>query len=52
MRPEIVDLDQFYTTRLGQVSRRLIRRRLQEIWPDEGHVDIYRVVETVNQVGY
>jgi SAM-dependent methyltransferase len=34
MRPEIVDLDQFYTTRLGQVSRRLIRRRLQEIWPD------------------
>ena len=34
MRPDIVDLDQFYTTRLGQVSRRLIRRRLQEIWPD------------------
>ena len=34
MRPDIVDLDQFYTTRLGQVSRRLIRCRLQEIWPD------------------
>jgi len=34
MRPDIVDLDQFYTTHLGQVSRRLIRRRLQEIWPD------------------
>ena len=34
MRPDIVDLDQFYTTRLGQVSRRLIRRRLQEVWPD------------------
>ena len=34
MRPDIVDLDQFYTTHLGQVSRRLIRRRLQEVWPD------------------
>lgn len=34
MRPDIVDLDQFYTTRLGQVTRRLIRGRLQEVWPD------------------
>ena len=34
MRPDIVDLDQFYTTRLGQVTRRLIRRHLHEVWPD------------------
>ncbi len=34
MRPDIVDLDQFYTTRLGQVLRRLIHLRLKEIWPD------------------
>lgn len=36
MRPDIVDLDQFYATRLGQVTRRLILRRLREIWPDAG----------------
>lgn len=34
MRPDIVDLDQFYTTPLGQVTRRLIGVRLQEVWPD------------------
>jgi SAM-dependent methyltransferase len=34
MRPDIVDLDQFYQGQLGQIARRLIRRRLREIWPD------------------
>ncbi len=43
MRPDIVDLDQFYTTPLGQVSRSLIRRRLQEIWPDAGGLRVLGV---------
>ena len=31
---DIVDLRDFYETRLGQVARHLIRRRIRSIWPD------------------
>ena len=34
MRPHVVDLRAFYESRLGQLARRMIRRRLREIWPD------------------
>lgn len=34
MWTDVVDLRDFYETHLGQVARRLIRRRLREIWPD------------------
>ncbi|HYM32331.1 MAG TPA: hypothetical protein VEU47_13580 [Candidatus Cybelea sp.] len=30
----MIDLRDFYTGRLGQVARRMIRRRLRLIWPD------------------
>ena len=43
MRPDIVDLDQFYATRLGQVARRLVCRRLREIWPDTGGLSVLGV---------
>ena len=43
MRPDIVDLDQFYTTPLGQVTRRLIRSRIQEVWPDVGGLRVLGV---------
>jgi SAM-dependent methyltransferase len=34
MYVDVVDLRDFYETRLGQVARRMIRRRLRLIWPD------------------
>ena len=34
MRPDVIDLNQFYASPLGQVARRLIRRRIREIWPN------------------
>ncbi len=38
MWQDVVDLNTFYGSRLGQVARRMIRRRLRAIWPDvRGH---------------
>lgn len=34
MWTDVVDLRDFYQTSLGQVARRMIRRRLREVWPD------------------
>ena len=34
MYVDVVDLRDFYQSRLGQVARRMIRRRLRLIWPD------------------
>ena len=31
---DVVDLREFYDTRLGRVAQRMIRRRLRQIWPD------------------
>ena len=36
MRPDVIDLREFYHARLGQVTRVIVRRRLREIWPDLG----------------
>ena len=34
MRQDVVDLRDFYATRLGQVARRMIRRQVRALWPD------------------
>jgi SAM-dependent methyltransferase len=34
MRDDVVDLRDFYATRVGQVARRMIGRRIRAIWPD------------------
>src|SRR6185312_14472733 len=34
MHADVVDLRDFYTGRLGQVARRMIRRRIRLIWPN------------------
>jgi len=34
MWTDVVDLRDFYATGLGQVARRMIRRRLRALWPD------------------
>src|SRR3546814_766455 len=34
MWTDVIDLDEFYRSNLGQVARRLIRRRIRAIWPD------------------
>jgi SAM-dependent methyltransferase len=34
MYTDIVDLREFYESSLGQVARRMIRRRLRQLWPD------------------
>lgn len=36
MRPDVIDLRDFYLSRLGQIVRRMIRRRIREIWPNAG----------------
>jgi SAM-dependent methyltransferase len=33
MRPDVVDLNQFYATSLGQTARRQVRRRIRTLWP-------------------
>jgi SAM-dependent methyltransferase len=34
MWADVIDLRDFYATRLGHVARRMIRRRIREFWPD------------------
>lgn len=34
MRPDIVDLRDFYAVRLGQVARQLLRFQIRKMWPD------------------
>ncbi len=34
MRPDIVDCDAFYDSRLGHVARRMVWRRIRAVWPD------------------
>lgn len=34
MHVDVIDLRDFYESRLGQVARRMIRRRIRLIWPD------------------
>ncbi|MDA1089847.1 MAG: methyltransferase domain-containing protein [Proteobacteria bacterium] len=34
MWTDVVDLRDFYLSTMGQVARRMIRRRLRELWPD------------------
>lgn len=34
MYADVVDLRDFYATRLGQVARRMVRRRMRLLWPD------------------
>lgn len=34
MWPDVIDLRDFYDTRLGYVTRRMIRRKIREFWPD------------------
>ncbi|MEE2980324.1 MAG: methyltransferase domain-containing protein [Pseudomonadota bacterium] len=34
MWQDIIDINGFYASRLGQVARRMIRRRLRGLWPD------------------
>ncbi|MBL26241.1 MAG: methyltransferase type 11 [Rhodospirillaceae bacterium] len=34
MYHDVVDLGSFYASRLGQVARRMVSRRIRQIWPD------------------
>lgn len=34
MRPDIIDLREFYGGHLGQIAKLLVRRRLREFWPN------------------
>ncbi len=45
MRPDVVDLNAFYTSHLGQVTRRVIRREIRVLWPKV-------TGETVLGIGY
>lgn len=36
MWTDVIDLRDFYASSLGHVARRMIRRRLREMWPDVG----------------
>ena len=45
MWSDVVDLDEFYRSRLGQVASRLLRRRIRALWPSTRG-------ETVAGIGY
>jgi SAM-dependent methyltransferase len=34
MRPDVIDLREFYNARLGQVARHLVRYRIRRLWPN------------------
>jgi len=34
MRPDVIDLAHFYSSHLGKVAARVIRRRVRHVWPD------------------
>ncbi|MBM3516746.1 MAG: class I SAM-dependent methyltransferase, partial [Alphaproteobacteria bacterium] len=34
MRPDVIDLRQFYRSSLGQVAQRIVRHRLRVLWPN------------------
>jgi hypothetical protein len=34
MFADVVELREFYGTRLGQVARRMVARRIRQLWPD------------------
>ncbi len=34
LRPDVIDLREFYATPLGQMARRVIRRRIRTLWPN------------------
>tara|TARA_R110002167_G_scaffold54305_3_gene154673 strand:- start:792 stop:1556 length:765 start_codon:yes stop_codon:yes gene_type:complete len=36
MRPDVIDLREFYHSRLGQVARHLLRYRIRRLWPAVG----------------
>ncbi|HYB09515.1 MAG TPA: methyltransferase type 11, partial [Alphaproteobacteria bacterium] len=36
MVSDVVDLHEFYSSSLGRMARRLIRRRVRRIWPSVG----------------
>ena len=40
MRPDVIDLREFYATRLGKVARKLLRRRIRQLWPDVAGLDL------------
>jgi SAM-dependent methyltransferase len=40
MRPDVIDLREFYSTRLGQVARKLLRHRIRQVWPDVRGLDL------------
>ena len=40
MRPDVIDLREFYNSHLGQVARRLLRFRIRQLWPDLGGLDL------------
>ncbi len=40
MRPDIVELTEFYASRDGEQARRLINLQLRQIWPDLGGMDL------------
>ena len=34
LRPDVIDLREFYATPLGVMARRLLRRRIRQMWPN------------------
>ena len=40
MRPDVIDLREFYGTRLGQVARKFVRYRIRQLWPDLSGLDL------------
>ncbi|MDA1101432.1 MAG: methyltransferase domain-containing protein [Proteobacteria bacterium] len=40
MRPDVIDLREFYGSYLGQVARKLLRHRIRQLWPEVNGLDL------------
>ncbi|MDP6343390.1 MAG: methyltransferase domain-containing protein [Alphaproteobacteria bacterium] len=40
MRPDVIDLRDFYASRLGQVARHMLRFRIRRVWPNLAGMDL------------
>ena len=43
MRPDVIDLREFYHARLGQVARHLLRYRIRQVWPSVAAMNVLGV---------
>lgn len=47
LRPDIIDLREFYAGHLGQAVRRILRQRLRGLWPNVAGMTVCNWLRTL-----